>query len=201
MPIFFICFIVFIIWLRVKTKQGEKVSTWDEDYWQKEYQSNFARKKELDDLDYITVDLDRLPMKDSCEEEEEDLRNQLQKVLDQPILNLGNMSNADIKLAYGIANFETISIYDQNYTKLIRVLNQWGKYCFDHEKYDRAKQILEYALALGSDISTTYTMLADIYLQTDSLDKVQALIDQVDQSDSFMKESIKNKLTEMIRSY
>lgn len=201
MPIFFICFIVFIIWLRVKTKQGEKVSTWDEDYWQKEYQSNFARKKDLDDLDYITVDLDRLPMKDSCEEEEEDLRNQLQKVLDQPILNLGNMSNADIKLAYGIANFETISIYDQNYTKLIRVLNQWGKYCFDHEKYDRAKQILEYALALGSDISTTYTMLADIYLQTDSLDKVQALIDQVDQSDSFMKESIKNKLTEMIRSY
>lgn len=201
MPIFFICFIVFIIWLRVKTKQGEKVSTWDEEYWQKEYQSNFARKKDLDNLDYITVDLDRLPMKDSCEEEEQDLRSQLQKVLDQPILNLGNMSNADVKLSYGIANFETISIYDQNYTKLIRGLNQWGKYCFEHEKYDRAKQILEYALELGSDISTTYTMLADIYLQADSLDKVQALIGQVDQSDSFMKESIKNKLTEMIRSY
>lgn len=201
MPIFFICFIVFIIWLRVKTKQGEKVSTWDEEYWQKEYQSNFARKQDLDNLDYITVDLDRLPMKDSCEEEEQDLRSQLQKVLDQPILNLGNMSNADVKLSYGIANFETISIYDQNYTKLIRGLNQWGKYCFEHEKYDRAKQILEYALELGSDISTTYTMLADIYLQADSLDKVQALIGQVDQSDSFMKESIKNKLTEMIRSY
>ncbi|MDE6851776.1 MAG: hypothetical protein K2J67_04725, partial [Lachnospiraceae bacterium] len=125
MPIFFICFIVFIIWLRVKTKQGDKISTWNEAYWQKEYQANFARKKDLDDLDYITVDLDKLPMETVCSEEEQDIRDQIQKILELPILNLSNLSNADIKLASGIANFEKISTYDQNYTRLIRTLNRW----------------------------------------------------------------------------
>lgn len=201
MPIFFICFIVFIIWLRVKTKQGDKVSTWNEDFWRKEYQANFARKKDLDDLNYITVDLDKLPMETDCSEEEQDIHDQLQKVLEQPILNLSNMSNADIKLAYGIANFEKISIYDQNYTRLIRTLNRWGNYCYDNGNISHAKQILEYAIELGSDISSTYTTLANIYLQADSIEKIQALIDQIDQTDSFMKESIKTKLMKMIQTY
>lgn len=201
MPIFFICFIVFIIWLRVKTKQGEKVSTWNEGYWQKEYQSNFARKKDLDDLNYITVDLDRVPMDADCPEEERDLYEQLQKILEQPVINLSTMSNADLKLAYGIANFEKLSIYDQNYTRLIRTLNRLGNYCFDNGSMNRAKQILEYAIELGSDISSTYTTLANIYLQEDSIEKIQVLIDQIDQTDTFMKESIKTKLTEMIQAY
>lgn len=201
MPIFFICFIVFIIWLRVKTKQGDKVSTWDEDYWQKEYQSNFARKKEPDDMDYITVDMNRIPMESDCSEEEQDLYTELEKITSNPIINLNNMSNADLKLTYGIANFEKISAYDQNYTKLIRTLNRLGNFCFDNGDTDRAKQILEYAIELGSDISSTYTTLANIYLQEDAIEKIQTLINQIDQTDSMMKETTKNKLLQMIQSY
>lgn len=201
MPIFFICFIVFIIWLHVKTKQVDKASTWDEAYWQKEYESNFARKKEPDDLDYITVDMDRIPMESDCSEEEQDLYSELEKILSMPIINLSNMSNADLKLTYGIANFEKLSAYDQNYTKLIRTLNRLGNYCFDNGNTNRAKQILEYAIELGSDISTTYTTLATIYLQKDAIEKIQELIHQIEQTDSLMKESIKNKLLQMIQSY
>ncbi len=201
MPIFFICFIVFIIWLRVKTKQGEKVSVWDEEYWQKEHQANFARKKDPDDLDYITVDPDRLPMGKDCSEEEQDIRSQLQKVMEQPILNLSTMTNADIKLKYGIANFEKLSVYDQNYTQLIRILNRLGTYCFDNGNPEQARQVLEYAIELGSDISSTYITLANIYLQEDSIEKIQELINQIDQTNSLMKESIKNKLLQMIQNY
>lgn len=201
MPIFFICFIVFIIWLRVKTKQGEKISTWNEEYWQKEKDANFARKKDLSDLAYITVDQSRLPFRDDCPEEEQDICADLRQILAQPILNLSGMSNADIKLTYGIANFETLSVYDQNYTRLIRTLNRWGTYCFEQENTAFAKQILEYAIELGSDISTTYTTLAKIYLQEDAIEKLQSLADQIEQTDSFMKESIKNKLLEIIRTY
>ena len=201
MPIFFICFIVFIIWLRVKTKQGEKVSTWDEAYWQKEYQSNFARKKEPDDMDYITVDKDRIPVDSNCSEEEQALYTELDKILSQPIINLSNMSNADLKLTYGIANFERLSAYDQNYTRLIRTLNRLGNYSFDNGNTDRAKQILEYAIELGSDISSTYTVLASIYLQEDAIEKIQGLINQIEQTDSLMKDTIKNKLLQMVQSY
>lgn len=201
MPIFFICFIVFIIWLRVKTKQGDKISTWDEAYWQKEYQSNFARKKDPDDMDYITIDMDRIPMETDCSEEEQDLYAELDKILAQPIINLSNMSNADLKLTYGIANFEKLSAYDQNYTRLIRTLNRLGNYCFDNGNSDRAKQILEYAMELGSDISSTYITLANIYLQEDAIEKIQELIIRIDQTDSLMKETTKNKLLEIIQSY
>ncbi|MDE6566931.1 MAG: hypothetical protein K2K70_04245 [Lachnospiraceae bacterium] len=201
MPIFFICFIVFIIWLQVKTKQGDKVSTWDEAYWEKEYQSNFARKKDPDDLDYITVDMDRIPMEDDCSEEERDLYTELEKILSQPIINLSNLSNADLKLTYGIANFEKMSAYDQNYTRLIRTLNRLGNYCFENGNSHRAKQILEYAIELDSDISSTYTTLASIYLQEDAIEKIQELIHKIEQTDSLMKETIKNKLLQMIQSY
>lgn len=201
MPIFFICFIVFIIWLRVKTKQGEKISTWNEEYWQKEKEANFARKKDLTNLEYITVDQARLPFRDDCPEEEQDICTDLKQVLTQPILNLSDMSNADIKLTYGIANFETLSVYDQNYTRLIRTLNRWGTFCYEQENTAHAKQILEYAIELGSDISTTYTTLAKIYLQEDTIEKIQSLADQIEQTDSFMKESIKKKLLEIIRTY
>lgn len=201
MPIFFICFIVFIIWLHVKTKQVDKVSTWNEAYWQKEYQSNFARKKEPDDMDYITVDMNRIPMETDCSEEEQDLYAELDKIISQPIINLGNLSNADLKLSYGVANFEKLSAYDQNYTRLIRTLNQLGNYCFDHGNSDRAKQILEYAIELGSDISSTYTTLASIYLQEDAIEKIQGLIHQMEQTNSLMKETTKNKLLQMIQSY
>lgn len=201
MPIFFICFIVFIIWLRVKTKQGEKISTWDEEYWKKEKDANFARKKDLSDLEYITVDQDKLPFRDNVTEEEQDICTDIKQILAQPILNLSSMSNADIKLTYGIANFEVLSVYDQNYTRLIRTLNRWGNYCFEHEDPPRARQILEYAIELGSDISTTYTTLGKIYLQEDAIEKIQSLADHIEQTDSFMKDSIKNKLLEIIRTY
>lgn len=200
-PIFFISFIVFIIWFHVKCKQGSKTSTWDEEYWQKEYDSNFARKKDISDLDYIKISLQDLPMEEDGSPEETHIQNELQNVLKHPILNLNGMSNADIKLAYGVANFDKLSACDQNYTRLIRTLNQWGVYCFENGKESKAKQILEYAVGMGSDISATYLTLARIYLHEDRIEKIQTLIQQIDQTDSFMKESIKTKLTQIIREY
>lgn len=200
MPVFFLCFIVFILWLRVKTKQSSKASVWDEEYWQKEYNANFSRKKDLTNLDYIAVDLDKLPQPDGSEEEAS-IYEDLQNITKQPILNLSHMSNADLKLAYGLANFEKLTIYDQNYTKLIRTLNKWGVCCFNNGDLPRAKQILVYAIEAGSDITATYVTLANIYLQEDAVGEIQALIDRIDQTDSFMKESIREKLMQVLRTY
>lgn len=201
MPILFICFIVFIMWFRVKSKQGSKNSVWDKAYWQKEHDANFARKQDLSDLEYLEIPLQELPLQEDCSQEEKEIQNNLQTILLHPILNLNGMSNADIKLTYGIANFEQLSACDQNYTKLIRTLNQWGVYCFETEDYTRSKQILEFAIQIGSDISATYLTLARIYLQEDSIEKIQTLINQIDSTDSFMKDSIKTRLTQIIREY
>lgn len=204
MPVFFICFIVFIIWIQVKTKQNNKnVSTWDEEFWEKEKEANFVRKKDIEHLDYLVVKEGELPFSDSATGEEKERQEQVQKFLDKKMLNLSGMSNTDIKLAYGTANFPVLSEYDQNFNLFIRNLGLWGSYLHKNcpGNDDRAKQILTYAVSLGSDITDTYLTLADIYLEENNIENIEQLIQQVNASDFFMKESIARQLREKIRTY
>ncbi len=158
MPIFLIFFILFVIWLNVKTKRGQNNnSEWDTDYWEKERQANFVRRKDISGLDYITISEDELPFSDTAEGEEKYREDQVRRILSSKIINLSGMSNTDIKLTYGTANFPELSKYDQNYLLLIRNLGMWGSYL--HHNCDgqdeRARLILEGAIEIGSDIRDT----------------------------------------------
>lgn len=204
MPVFFICFIVFILWMRVKMKQAQNnTSTWDEEYWDKERRSNFTRKKDISQLDYIQIDETDLPFNPDATGEEKERQEQVRASLSKKMLNLSGMTNADLKLTYGTANFSELSVYDQNYTLLLRNLNLWG--CFltknGTDDIQRAKQIFEFAIANGSDITSTYLTLADIYCQEGDLEKIQELIRHVQNSDFYMKESICEGLKKCIRHY
>lgn len=201
MPTLFICFIVFIIWFRVKSKQNDKISTWDQDFWQKEHDANFARKKDISDLDYLIVQESDLPFTDPCDPEEAEYQSKIKSVISHPILNLSGMSNADIKLEYGLANFDHLSACDQNYLLLIRSLDQWGQYLYEAGDIIRSRQVLEYALNAGSDITKTYLTLGRIYCNKNETEKVQLLIERANASDSFMKENIIQQLTQIIREY
>lgn len=201
MPILFICFIVFIIWFRVKSNQAGKIPTWDEEYWQKEHDANFARKKDISDLDYIKIPLDDLPFVQEGDSEELRLQNVILKLNETPIINLNKMSNADIKLQYGVANFELLSSYDQNYLKLIRSLDEWAFYLYENQSFAHACQILEYSVSIGSDVSRTYQTLGTIYGEMGQTEKIQSLIDKLQKSDFFMKDSMINHLKKILLEY
>ena len=201
MPIILIFFILFIIWVNVKTKRGATDnSKWDTSYWEKEREANFVRKKDISNLDYITISEDELPFSDTARGEEKYRQDEVRRTLSFKILNLSGMSNADIKLAYGTANFPELSMYDQNYILLIRNLGLWGSYLHHNcEGQDtRAKIILERALSLGSDIKDTYVSLAEIYLAEHHPEKVQELIRQVEASDFDLKDSLLRALNELL---
>ena len=66
-PIFFVLFIVFIIYVQVKMKQGTKTPQWNQSFWSKEKASNFARKKDISELDYLEVDQNLLPWDDQAD--------------------------------------------------------------------------------------------------------------------------------------
>ena len=201
MPIILIFFILFIIWVNVKTKRGATDnSKWDTSYWEKEREANFVRKKDISNLDYITISEDELPFSDTARGEEKYRQDEVRRTLPCKILNLSGMSNADIKLAYGTANFPELSMYDQNYILLIRNLGLWGSYLHHNcEGQDtRAKIILERALSLGSDIKDTYVSLAEIYLAEHHPEKVQELIRQVEASDFDLKDSLLRALNELL---
>lgn len=117
---------LFIIFLSVAayyrkraTAQQKKVT---EDFWSREDQANQIRRKDISNLPYITIPLEKFPIGISDDEELTDYENDLKTLASRKILNLSHQSNTDLKLAYGPANLPALSEYDQNYTTLLRNL-------------------------------------------------------------------------------
>ncbi len=201
MPIFFICFILFIMWFRVKSKQADKSQNSSKDFWTMEQAANFTRKQDISNLDYINVPYEKLPFNNTSDEEETFIQNELRNIMQRKILNLSGFTNTDLKLAYGAANLDLLTEYDQNFTLLIRTLNKWGVYLYNKEDKNRAKQIFEYSVSINSDIKETYTTLAKILLEEDNPKEVNELITTVNKSDFFMKDAISKSLTLLIQEY
>lgn len=203
MPAFFICIIVFVIWFHVKSNQENKSKdTWDKDFWQREHDADFSRKKDLSDIEYISIDAEKLPFNQSPDNEEKEFQDKINKLISCKLLNLSAMSNTDIKLEYGRANFDYLSECDQNFLVLLRTLNQWGSYIYNtlHDE-KRARRVFEYSIEIGSDISETYITLAKIYINSNEPEKIQPLIDTIQKTDSFMKESITSHLAKLLNEY
>ena len=133
-------------------------------FWEKERKSNNVRRKSLESLDYICIPVDVLPFGTSGSNKE--LENSEQNVLalkDEKIVNLTGITNTDLKLEYGTANITELSLYDQNYTALVRALQNWGKALYDAGRYEDATKVLEFAVKTRSDITATYKLLIDMY--------------------------------------
>lgn len=202
MPVIFICFIVFILWFRVKSKQADKISdNPKEEFLKREHEANFTRKKDISGLDYLVVPENALPFSETADDEEARLQDNIKNIMSRKILNLSDMTNTEIKLEYGHANLDILSEYDQNFSMLLKGLDKWGNYLFKHGDKTRSLQVLEYAVSIGSDITTTYTTLAEIYMEDDSPVKLQSLVDKVKDSNFFMKDTILSKIAALIQKY
>ena len=112
------------------------------------------------------------------------------------IINLTGVSNTDLKLSYGAPNFPYLSQCDQNYTDLVRCLNQWAQVLLLEYKTSQAQVVLEYAVSIYSDVSTTYDMLAKLYVEQKASDKILKLIDVAEQLETLLKPQIIKKLEE-----
>lgn len=195
MPIFLICIIVFVIWFRVKMKKASKeTNVKNTQFWEREEQANFARKKDISNLEYLTIDDSELMLKTAANDEEADLMQQLTDCAHRKMLNLSAYSNTDLKEQYGVVNLEELSNCDQNYLYFIRALSNWGCYLYEQDDYDRAQKVMELSLRIGSDISHVYTVLAQIYLKQGNEEKVDELIQKAELSDMPLKDSLIRKL-------
>lgn len=194
-PLFLVTFIVFIIWFRVKMKRNNStISEENVTFWERERQSNFVRKKDISHLELLTVDLSQLPFIDNPDEREEELTATVRKYADTRMMNLSGFSNTDLKEQYGTGNLEELTEWDQNFMYFIRSLNQWGVYLCKIKDYARSKVVMEYSVSIGSDISTVYTTLGEIYAREDNLAKIDELIELVAATDFLLKDAIIKKL-------
>ena len=182
---------LFIIFLSVAayyrkraTAQQKKVT---EDFWSREDQANQIRRKDISNLPYITIPLEKFPIGISDDEELTDYENDLKTLASRKILNLSHQSNTDLKLAYGPANLPALSEYDQNYTTLLRNLVAYADCLIKNGFKSEAVPVLEFGISIDSDIRANYTLLAELYKEQGNASKIQELIDKAASLDSMMR--------------
>ena len=196
-----IIFIVFVytilIVARNTRRQKALAKKKEQEFWDREKRANSVRKKSLDGLDYVRIPLDKLPM-DALPEDEKarEYKELLTYLSTQPIVNLTGFTNTDLKLEYGTANITPLSQYDQNYTALVRTLQQWAELLLNAALTEEAETVLAYAISIGTDVSHTYYALAKIYAGREEYDKIADLILRAEGLRSALRNSIVRTLQE-----
>ena len=111
------------------------------------------------------------------------------------ILNLGHMSNTDIKMEYGVANLQILIQYDENSSKLARLLAKWGKLLYESGEEGAAEKVLTYAVSCKSDIEDVFITLAKIYRNNGNELGISDLVEACQCFDELRRENIINQIT------
>ena len=196
--IIFIIFVYVIVIVAQSTRRQRTLAEKKEqEFWDREKRANSVRKKSLDNLDYVNIPLDKLPT--NALSDDENVREYLDLLTylsTQPIVNFTGFTNTDLKLEYGTANITALSQYDQNYTTLVRTLQQWAELLLNAGLTEDAEAVLSYAISIGTDVSHTYFCLAKIYADRSEYDKITDLIHQAEGLRSALRNSIVRTLQE-----
>lgn len=196
---FFASFIVFCIWLGYELHKRRNIeSKANDDFWQKEADANNTRRKSLDQLKYIQIPFDKLPVNTlSADPIVRECLDTLHELSSAQIVNLTGISNTDLKLQYGAPNIDLLSQYDQRYTLLARTLQAWADTLYEKGYSDEARQILEFAIETRTDVSASYKLLAVIYQENGMPDKIKALVPIAEGLNSPLKKHIIQYLNEL----
>lgn len=195
---FLASFIIFILVLthRIHRQRNEEASN-EKSFWERERAANSVRRKPLDNLEYIHIPTESLPMH-LMEEDETvaDCLNTINGLLEQKIVNFTGYTNTELKLEYGAANIDLLSDYDQNYTLLVTTLQKWADTLWNADYKKEAVSIMEFALSTRTDISRTYYKLAEYYTSNGQSEKIGLLVDTAEKLRSANKNTIVRTLRE-----
>lgn len=172
-----------------KSKKNAKSAM--QEFWEQERAANNTRRQPLDDLPYIRLPMEIFPMDllpDSPKAAE--CKETVLSLSDRPIVNFTGLTNTELKLRYGVANFPLLSSYDQSYTLLARTLQQWAQALYDEGYSGEACQLLEFAASTGTDVSASYRLLVRIYNEQGTPEKIAALYPMVETLNSAMRGTI-----------
>lgn len=149
-----------------------------------------------------TIPLTAIPSEHSAPLSEElaGVEQELCLLANSPIVNLNGISNTELRLTYGTANLEPLSIYDQNFTALIRALQKWGNLLTSAGKPEDAVTVLSYSVSIGSDIAGTYALLARLYKDRGEFSKISELKASAEKLNTLMKPSILRDLEQLTES-
>ncbi len=200
-PVVFIIIVVTALFFKIFMNRSTKNYDPEKEFWAKERKADLTPRKPVDDLPYIIVDPDSLPLDtDSDDPEIKEMQDNIRLMADKKILNFTGISNTDLKLKYGAANISFLTSCDMNYTRLVQNIARLGEHYVKRGHTDDAVTLFEYGISIGTDVTKNYTLLAGIYIERNEASKISGLLETARNINSLSKDSIISTLEKMINT-
>ena len=151
--------IILIIVVAIMTKRhGKLQDAKNRRFLEEEQAANMARKREIEPDLFFYADLENLPHVPESDPHKV-LRTSKRTMIRFEVPE----SNVDLKKRYGVAQLDSITLYEENYHDFLKSLGEWAQALHDEGNVDGALQVLDYAIGLGSEFRGAYRLTADIY--------------------------------------
>ena len=200
-PSLFICFLIFIVWMHYeKRKSDKKQAQASQKFWQREEEANHARNRDISDLPLFVPLEGDIPFPETTDENAVYYQKRVRDSLELPMKNLSKYSNTDLKLAYGVGNFKTLSEYDANFNNFLMNLSNLGSAYHAIGLYEEAADIFRYCLICGSEKARDYKALADAYVSMGNSGRISELITEVENSELPRKSTLVESLRAIQKS-
>ncbi len=198
---FFASFIILCLVVHHAISRNSKLQKKSETaFWMEENAANNIRKQSLDGLDYVSFSsaallpetlLDSSSCKTLMEEPRvRELTDSLKALEEKKIVNLNYITNTELKTTYGVANLPLLTEYDQNYTDLITLLQEYASLLAKKGYTLPALTVLETAFGAKTDITASYSLAASLYRKQGRMDKIEKLLSLAEELDSPRKNAI-----------
>ena len=176
MPIIFGLILLFIIWFHIEKHKSSKEEIAEKDaFLNRENAANLTRKRDISTLDYIVLPSTNLPLIKGQDKTANSYIDRYLSYIDKRIINLSHLSNTELKEQYGLANLSLLSQYDENFFSLTKLLNDWGLYLLEENHLDWAAQVLELAILIKTELSSSYLALATVYQKQECPEKIASV--------------------------
>ncbi len=176
------CTLILIFLIRYHSNKQERLQKQTANEFRlHELEALTARKQDISGLPYLIADSEKLPVLDNPNDEIAGRLARLRSMNGKQLLNLSNISNTDLRLSYGAANFPFLSACDADYMTYTQELYRLGQNLHEAGQDAAALQTLEYALELHTDTGNTYRLLGELYIarqDTAALAELTVLADQ-----------------------
>lgn len=144
-------FLIFLLWFTYERIKADRRSSYsNEDFWERERRASFTPSAKIDSLPYITPDETIIP--NPAEGDSEELKSVLEEIgslKDTQMIDLSEMTNTELKLKYGTANFTALSEADRRFALLITDCEKAGKLLAKAGRKEEAYALISYAAELS----------------------------------------------------
>lgn len=183
--------LLFAVVLTIIIKRSDKRQAEDiESFWQRENRAKLTRAVDLTTLPYLNVPIDKFSFGTLEDPNVKEIEESILAISKKPLLNLTGKTNTELRETYGSPNLEAMQAIGDDFDKLTVSLCNYAQALYDSGHINEAIPVLEYGMYIKSDISTTYTLLADCFYSRQQKRRIETLREEVAKTELFMRSAI-----------